>query len=336
MDGETQRCLEPVDWLDTVRREYLGSFVRSGGAAVKVIVPMEEGSRRTVAAGLASLAAAEGFVFACVDSTSTKVHLIDKVFAAVAAQVPWRELARSYMRQLLEANGLKLPGDDSEFDLGLLAGLNGQDEAFLRLEVMKWLTRDLVRACGMCQEFRFAMMRMCMGVLDPHEQPSQEVLEEWLRGELKLIGALKSAFIFQRIGRHNARHMLLSLMHWLRIAGRSGLVLTMDISRYMVQKKPKEPDGSLYYSRPATLDAYEVLRQLIDGTDDMERCFIAVLATPGFLMTNERRGLQAYDALNSRVRDEVYDLNLANPLSSLVRLSGRAEGLGLNTGGDSL
>ena len=31
---------------------------------------------------------------------------------------------------------------------------------------------------------------------------------DWLRGDLRQISALKSALIFRRVGRHNARHML--------------------------------------------------------------------------------------------------------------------------------
>ncbi|OIO98406.1 MAG: hypothetical protein AUJ92_01410 [Armatimonadetes bacterium CG2_30_59_28] len=322
-----EQCLRSDDWLEVMHREYLASFVRGGGAAVKVVVPMTEGCRPAILTGLASLAEEEGFVFASVDAASTKVHLIDKVFEKVAAQVPWRELASSYMRHLLARNGLKLPEQGNDFNLAWLAAQNEQEESLLRLEVTKWLTRDLVRASGMCQEFRFAMVRMCMGTIDPNEQPSQDVIEEWLRGELRLISALKSALIFQKIGRHNARHILLSLMRWIRIAGKNGLILTIDISRYMVDRRPKVPNGSLYYSRPATLEAYEVLRQLIDGTDDMEGCLMAVVATSEFLVDG-RRGLESYDALNSRVRDEVYDRNLPNPLSSLVRISGEPERLG--------
>ncbi len=333
VDGEAQRCVRPDDWLNTVHREYLTSFVREGGAVVKFIVPVEEDSRVAVHSGLASLAATEGFVFASVDAAATKVHLIDKVFGAIAAQVPWKALAHSFVGELLEDNRLALPPEPCEFSLATVARLNEREPLLLRQEISRWLERSLWRDSRMCQEFRFAMIRMCMGELYPDEPPSQDVIEQWLHGELRLISALKAALIFQKIGRHNARHMLLSLLHWLRAAGKSGLVLAVDISRYVVEKRPPEPDGSLYYSRPATLDAYEVLRQLIDGTDDMEGCLIAVLASPDFL-GNERRGLPAYDALNLRISDEVHDRRLANPLSSLVRISDRAWPLCLSTGRD--
>ena len=81
-------------------------------------------------------------------------------------------------------------------------------------------------------------------------------------------------------------------------------------------------------------DAYEVIRQLIDGTDDAEGCFVIVLATPD-LLSHERRGLSAYDALRSRVQDEVHDRRRSNPLSTLIRISSAAEPMGLSVEGAS-
>jgi hypothetical protein len=80
----------------------------------------------------------------------------------------------------------------------------------------------------MSQEFRIAMIRLCIDQLDPTSPTPflSNAVKEWLRGELRLISTLKDALIFQKIARHNARHMLFSLSHWLRINGKSGLVVT--------------------------------------------------------------------------------------------------------------
>ena len=113
--------------------------------------------------------------------------------------------------------------------------------------------------------------------------------------------------------------MLFSLSHWLHITGKAGLVMALDISRFLEARRPNDPDG-LYYSTPAVLDGYEVLRQFIDGTDELQFCLIVVMAPPSFL-TEERRGLKAYSALWLRIWDEVRDRQRPNPLSSLIRLS---------------
>jgi hypothetical protein len=174
----------------------------------------------------------------------------------------------------------------------------------------------------MSQEFRIAMIRLCLDQLNP-AGPSpflSNAVKEWLRGELRLISTLKEALIFQKIARHNARHMLFSLSHWLRINGKSGLVVMLDIRRYLTSTRSKNPDDGFFYSIPALLDAYEVLRQFIDGTDEMEGMLFIVLASRDFL-NDDRRGLNRYDALKLRIWDEVRDKRKQNPLASLVRLS---------------
>ena len=87
------------------------------------------------------------------------------------------------------------------------------------------------------------------------------------------------------------------------------------------QRDQRALDDSFYYSAPATLDAYEVLRQFIDGTDELECCFIAVVASREYL-NDEKRGLNRYDALKLRIWDEVRNRHRQNPFASLICVSG--------------
>ena len=226
---------------------------------------------------------------------------IDRLFHAIAAQIPWKKLASSGLRQLLTQGGYRLPPPEAPVRThGELALLNKREEAPLGQEIRGLLERSIFCDFKMCQEFRYAAIEMCLEALG-QGKAADGVVEDWLHGELRLISALKPCLIFQKIVRHNARHMLSSLAHWIRFAGSQGLVLAIDIGRYLVDRRPKEPDGTLYYSRPATLEAYEVLRQLVDGTDDTEGRFVVVIAPPDFL-GNERRGLATYGRFASGSR----------------------------------
>ena len=307
-------------WLEVVRREYLDEFIREGGAAVKFVVSDTAG-RAEVREGLCVAAAQGGFQFALVDAASTKVQMIDKLFHEIARQVDWDALARAFLGRLLVENGYRLPAEPRELGLRTIAELNDVSEPQLRLQVSRWLWDRLFRDYAMSQEFRLAQVRLCRAQLDPDDEPLVTVAtREWLRGELRLLSGVKRALIFQKIARHNARHMLASLTHWLRLAGWSGLVLILDISRCALAVRPSEREAdSVYYSTPATLDAYEVLRQMIDGTDELEGCYVGVLADVEFLI-DERRGLRRYDALYLRVADEVRDRYRPNPLAALVRV----------------
>ena len=70
----------------------------------------------------------------------------------------------------------------------------------------------------MSQEFRIAMIQLCLAELEPQTAQSglRDSIKEWLTGELSRISILKAEQIFQKVGRHNARHMFLSLTHWLK------------------------------------------------------------------------------------------------------------------------
>src|SRR6266480_2213741 len=74
----------------------------------------------------------------------------------------------------------------------------------------------------------------------------------------------------------------------------------------------------------AVHDAYEVLRQFIDATDELRGVLLLGMVPPE-LMTDESRGLPAYTALQLRVADEVRDRRRANPFAALVRLEVRLE-----------
>ena len=109
---------------------------------------------------------------------------------------------------------------------------------YVRRDLHSWLERAIYRDPHMCQEFRLAMIRLCLAQLDVGDSSSflTTAVKEWLRGELRQLSALKEALIFQKIVRHNARHMVESLTRWLRLVGQGGLVLSVDLSSVLGQQ----------------------------------------------------------------------------------------------------
>lgn len=317
------------EWIDTIRGEYLQSFIKRGGAAVKFVVPMDNIDHDQLLNLLRKTSEEEDYLFTSVNAISTKIHMIDKLFHEVARQIndrqidDWDELSNEFVKKYFTQNGYTLPSRREDFNIEHIAATNNNLlENFLRGDIKTWLRQEIFCDYEMSQEFRIAMIRLCLEQLDLAGPPFlSKAVKEWLRGDLRLISTLKEALIFQKIARHNARHMLFSLSHWLRINGKSGLILALDITRYLVSRRSKNPDNGYFYSVPALLDAYEVLRQFIDGTDEMEGCLIVVFASKEFLDPDDRRGLSRYDALKLRIWDEVRDRQRQNPLASLVRLA---------------
>ncbi len=312
------------EYLELLDAEYLSDFIPCGGATVKFAVAANGSDADDLRHRLLERARAKGFETASVNAAHVRAHMIDKVFHSLAQQIDWDAHARTVVASALNRLGFRV----GEGDLGLdsLAELNDYDPIELRLDLHRALQELTVKDYDMAQEFRVAMLRLCRSQVDKSDaiQMEREHVLLWLRGELRTISALKQAGIFQRIARHNARHMLASLSRWLAKAGSAGLVLDFDIRRCAVPRRPD--DALIYYSKAAVIDVYELLRQLIDSTDELSSCFVLVSIAPETL-TDPRRGIEYhYDALKFRIWDEVRDRERANPLASLVRIRGGAGG----------
>lgn len=309
------------DYVSFLAGEYLGDYVARGGAAVKFVVPRDDEAASGFTAGFGAAATAAGYVVASVDAAETRVHLLEQVFFDVARQVDWDALAVTAAARAAAAAGYP-PPDGARPSIELLAAHHQVDQRELKRDLDRALQAQVHRDYAMVSEFRTAMLRLCQAQLHTGQVSDAEhaAVVDWLRGDLRQISALRSALIFRRIGRHNARQLLFSLAHWLAVNDRAGLALVLDIRRLGFARRPSpEERHGHYYTKAALLDAYEVLRQLVDNTDEMSHLVVAVVASPAFL-TDTVRGLDAYQALKLRVFDEVRDAVRDNPLSSLVRL----------------
>jgi hypothetical protein len=310
------------EWVEILRREYLQGFIRQGGAAVKFCVRADGSHFEFAQSTLPAAARDEGYMYAFVDAAHTKIHQIDKVFFDIAKQIDWDSLAETYVRKYFIRHGYRIPETGGDYSIHSIALINNCEEMQFRNDTKSGIQRELFNDYDMSQEFRFAMTRLCINQFDtdgPEDYLSDSV-KEWLRGELRMITSLKDALIFQRITKYNARHILYSLAHWIKVNDRNGLVLLLDITGCFASKNQFAQPNAMSYTTPMVLDTYEVLRQFIDGTSDMESLMMVVTAPPEFL-TDERRGLNKYDALKMRIWNEVRDRQRQNPLSSLIRLS---------------
>ena len=98
--------LTAESYAEFVAKEYLGDFVRAGGAAVRFVVAGSDEVAQRWHRLLSSAAAGEGYLYVQVDAAEVRVHLIDQLWAAVSRQVDWPDLARRQVRLAWEALGL--------------------------------------------------------------------------------------------------------------------------------------------------------------------------------------------------------------------------------------
>ncbi len=311
-----------ASYAEFLDQEYLGSYVSHGGAAVKFVVAADDDHARSFSEDLARRADQAGYLTVRIDAAEVRAHMIDQVLFAVARQVDWDGLAAGAVRAAFAAAAHPVPAEQQDVSVEAVAAHHQVDPGELSRDVNRQLQQLVFRDFAMVQEFRVAMLRLCQAQLRSGQVSEAEhaAVLDWLRGELRQISVLRSAMIFRRVGRHNARQLLFSLAHWLATNGKAGLLLELDVRRFGFARRPRPEERSgLYYTKAALLDGYELLRQLVDNTDELSHCCVVVLAAPEFL-SDGARGVDAYQALKMRIHDEVRDRRRDNPFSSLVRV----------------
>ncbi len=318
----------PADWLNVIRREYLETFVRDGGSAVKIAVPRDAQARDAAADGLVRSGQELGFLVVQVSAADTRVHMMDRLFFEIADQIPWRTLSEQVVVRIASEKMFAVPQDGDGSLLDRLAEANSLGANFLLSELLPAIEDGVAKNRRLSRDFRVAVTHLCLSELRGGADGERRIqaIIEWLDGSNNRVSAVRPYHIFSRITRANARYLFESMLHWLRFAGYSGLLLVLDTARLTVARNPR--DGKQYYTKAALLDAYEVLRQFIDATDRLHGCLIVVVPDAEFLADDQSprsRGIGAYEALKLRVIDEVRDRRLANPMASLVRLSSMAQ-----------
>src|SRR5690606_2071625 len=125
----------------------------------------------------------------------------------------------------------------------------------MKKRVDEWMTDLILAERDLALDFRSAMASLCRSRMETADPATEAPVAEWLRGELRSIGAVRQVPINAKITRHNARAMLRSLCHWLRLSGEPGPVLALDIRQAGVAAPPT----GIRYTPAAVLDLYEVL-----------------------------------------------------------------------------
>ncbi|MFN0107172.1 MAG: BREX system ATP-binding domain-containing protein [Bryobacteraceae bacterium] len=318
--------IHPAEWLRHIEKEYLTTFIRDGGFAIKFAVSTDDAPRSDVFDGLKTIGDRAGYAVVKIDAKVTKVHMVDEIFFRTAEQIPWSILSRKVIAKVAAESGYSWKESvDGPLYLDL-AEANQVDPQMLLLDLKKAIWNKVFKQRNLSKDFRVAMTHLCVAELSGGQDGATTVktLTEWLTGRNKAVSAVKPFQIFRKVNRATARYFFESLVNWVRLAGYPGVVILLDAQRVMAARNPH--DNGLFYSKAAVLDTYEALRQFIDAADKLHGCFITVATDIAFLEDNAR-GIGAYEALKFRVFDEIRDKHLVNPMASLARISATVRGM---------
>ena len=299
-------------------REYLASFVPEGGGAVRFAVG-DADMLTQVSDGLRGQAGVAGFQVVRLDVAVTRLHMLQTVVFALVDALPWDRLLQARLEALVASAGYRWPDPGESVLLPALAEANGVAAHLLRRDLVQALSREVWNEPRLTLDFRYAMIALLDARLSGEEAALSDAVMSWLRGTLRALGQVKQAQIGRRIGRQNARAVLMSLCHWVRLCGAPGVVLLIDIRQ--LHRECRAVTEGLVYTPAAVMDCYEVLRQLIDDVEHFPGLFVAALADDAFLSDDPKRSLSQYTALQMRIWDDVRPQGGDNPLAPLVRIA---------------
>jgi len=317
MDVLTTRPLPLAEWLSVVDREYLSGFVPAGGASVKLAI-LDDAAFGTVVDQLIGLGQARGMLTVHVDAGRTRIHMMHELFFAIARALPWDSLVQRYLEHLFAAHAYPWPRPDTVMAMPELAAAFAVAPSLLARQRDQWLTADLWDDRRLAQDFRAALLRLCLSRLEPDGGEMAGPVLQWLHGERVPAAMLRAADISVRISRTNARAMLAALCHFVRKAGAAGLLVVLDVRQL---SRTAADEGVLRYSPAAVMDSYEVLREIIDDAEHLPGLFVAALADAALATGDPRRALSQYAALQMRVWPDVRPGDRQNPVAPLVWLA---------------
>ncbi len=307
------------EWLGFIDSEYLSTFIKDGGASVKFAVTPEE-TKPELYNALKARCQELDYIFVELDAVTSRVHMPQDIFFALAKQIDWRLLARRMVLRLAEERGFNVEGvaftDSIDNIYDSLGRANNIEARFVLQEIRPEVVRKVLRNQKMARDFKVAMTHLCTS-MDSGE--SNQPLLDWLTEVNTRISNVRPFTIRTSINRTTARHYIESALYWVRYAGYAGTVLLLENSRVTLAKNPR--DGLRYYTRPMTLDHYELLREYIDDVDRLAATLMVIVTNYDFIDEQAARGWRIYSALQTRIMDDVRDRNLVNPVAALVRLS---------------
>ena len=313
------------DWLEVMESEYLTSFVPDGGASVKFAVTPDE-LKADLRAAVTERCAKKGMLLVSLDAATRRAHMPQDLFHGFASSVDWREAARRMILKLAKDRVYRIEGIDPHSDGNIfesIANANGLELQFILDYMRPQIQERVFRESRMAKDFRIAMSHLCELENSREGEPYRgQPIIDWLTGSNTRISSVRPFSIYTSINRTTARHFFESALFWLHHVGYPGTIILLDNSRVTLARNPR--DGLRYYTRAMVLEHYELLREFVDTTDRLTATFLVVVTSSDFLEEeagSRNRGFGIYQALMTRVIDDVRDRNLVNPVASLVRLS---------------
>ena len=305
-----------IDFLtDFWGKNYLQDYIPRGGSRIQFLTG-RQGSGKTHMVEY-FLGQAENYKVVSFSARKTWIHDFKEIFFEVLRQCDLEECLKLCAQTVIRELGFYPEEVDGCFTDYLAS--QGLNDPITKREIRLQLKNMFMQNPLMDSNFACACALLTGGQLGHPmlEEPAMEALLGWLSGrmDVKLTALRNLGLAPVRIAKHNARHMLRSLVEVIKMAGYSGLIVAVDDLDILVSRESLE---EIRYTRQKRDDAYESMRELIDEIDTLRNIFF-LFAFNRKLIDDDIYGVKSYQALWLRIQNEIRSDRL-NRFSNMIDL----------------
>ena len=160
----TNNTIPISEWLSVISDEYLSTFIKDGGAAVKFAVATEE-RRLALLKALKSRCKELDYMFVALDAATCRVHMPQDIFFSLSSQIDWRLLARRIILILLKKIDYHVDGIDLSDEainvIDDIARVNNLESQSVLYALRPHLEKEILKNPNLTKAFRVAMFHIC-------------------------------------------------------------------------------------------------------------------------------------------------------------------------------
>jgi len=290
---------------DFWKAQYLETYIADGGSKVKFLTGGNEIERSLALNNFIRDSEASGYKTAYISAGKVWLHDFKHIYVAIFDMIDFESCLQACASRVIKELGYDpdLIPEGQDFASWLQAC--GAFDPLTKREIRENLSEMFFGNTWIDNNFAISAALITGSILGyPAIEPAaKDLLMAWHRGEKEArVSALRKLGLSpSRITRVNARHMLRSLVEIILISGYRGLAVAIDNLEMLSSTSALE---EIRYTKMRREDAYESIREMIDGLDTFSHFMIA-FAFGKELLEDEACGFKSYQALWMRIQNEI-------------------------------
>ena len=306
-------------FVSHLEEKYLSEYISLGGSKIKFVTGRPGSGKTHFLSYLSAMAANMGFVTVNFSARNVWLHDFKEIYLEIFNHCDLTACLESCAKEIVKDLGYDPaaipPGTTFADHLSAIE----EFDAITKKEIRSQLRSYFLKNPLIDNNFAVACSLLTGGILGHPslESSSKELLLGWLTGssQARLAEVRRLGLSPSRVTKYNARHMLRSLLAVHQLAGKPGILVTVDDMDILAGQGALD---TIRYTKLKREDAYECIRELIDEIDTLQNIMF-VFAFDRRLIDDERAGLKSYQALWLRIQNEIVS-DMFNPFTDIINL----------------